>query len=297
MALQKIITSRFYNKFIGINDTQKILLGKLLTQANNNKEILNSLLEVEFKVFSQWGDDGIIQYLVNKIPIINKTFIEFGVETYHESNTRFLLINNNWTGLIIDGSASNIKSIKNQNIYWQYDLHAKEAFITKDNINKLINDEGFNGDIGILSVDIDGNDYWVLEAINVVNPVIIIVEYNSAFGLNNYSIPYKADFVRAKEHFSNQYWGASISAFHYLLNKKGYTFIGCNSNGNNGYFVQNDKIINLPTPSLEIGFVNAKFRDSRDAKGKLTYLSGNERINAIKGMPVIDVLTNKKINL
>ena len=297
MLLQNLLSSRFYNKIKGINDTQKILLGKLLSQENNKKNEIKSLSEVEFKVFSQWNDDGIIQYLVNKIPISNKTFIEFGVETYHESNTRFLLINNNWSGLVIDGSASNIKSIKNQNIYWQYDLNAKEAFITKENINQLIVNEGFKGDIGILSVDIDGNDYWVLEAIHVVNPVIIIVEYNSAFGLNSYTIPYKSDFIRSNEHHSNQYWGASISAFHYLLNQKGYTFVGCNSNGNNGYFVQNDKLCNLPTPTLVTGFVNAKFRDSRDVKGKLTYLSGNERINSIKGMPVIDVLTNKTINL
>jgi hypothetical protein len=297
MLPEKLLTSRLYNKIISMNDSSKILLGKLLTKENNKLDVINSLSEVEFKVFSQWGDDGIIQYLISKIPIANKTFIEFGVETYHESNTRFLLINNNWTGLVIDGSASNIKSIKNQTIYWQYDLFAKEAFITKDNINNLILDEGFNGDVGILSVDIDGNDYWVLEAINVVNPAIIIVEYNSCFGLNNYSIPYKSDFVRSNEHFSNQYWGASISAFHHLLCKKGYTFIGCNSNGNNGYFVQNDKIGNLPTPSLEAGFIDAKFRDSRDVKGDLTYLSGNQRVKAIKGLPVVDVITNQTINL
>jgi hypothetical protein len=297
MLIRKLLTTRFYNKIIGINDTNKILLGKLLSHANNKLDTIKSLSDVEFKVFSQWGDDGIIQYLVSKIPIANKTFIEFGVETYHESNTRFLLVNNNWSGLVIDGSASNIRSIKNQSIYWQYDLQAKEAFITKENINNLIVSEGIKGDIGILSVDIDGNDYWVLEAINVVNPVIIIVEYNSAFGLNHYSIPYKSDFVRVKEHFSNQYWGASISAFHYLLSQKGYTFIGCNSNGNNGYFVQNDKIYNLPTPSLETGFVNAKFRDSRDVKGNLSYLSGDNRISVIAGMPVIDVLKNKIINL
>jgi hypothetical protein len=297
MLIQKFFSSRFFNKIFSKDDVQKILLGKILTESNNRKLSISSLSEVEFKVFSQWGDDGIIQYLINKIPISNKTFVEFGVETYHESNTRFLLMNDNWSGLVIDGSINNIKSIKNQNIYWQYNLQAREAFITKDNINNLIEDAGIVGDIGILSVDIDGNDYWVLDAIHIIKPVIIIVEYNSVFKLNHYTIPYKSDFVRSKAHYTNQYWGASIAAFNYLLKSKGYTFIGCNSNGNNGYFVQNDKICDLPTPTIDKGFVDAKFRDSRDVNGKLTYLSGDNRLNAINGMEVIDVLTNQVIKL
>src|SRR5579859_7257876 len=62
-----------------------------------------SLQEAEFRVFSQWGEDGIIQYLLSKVAIAHDTFVEFGVGNYRESNTRFLLTNNNWRGLIIDG--------------------------------------------------------------------------------------------------------------------------------------------------------------------------------------------------
>ena len=144
-------------------DVQKNLLanGKLLSHINNQKEMVKSLEEVEFQVFSQRGEDGILQYIINKIEIPNRIFVEFGVENYTESNTRFLLMNNNWSGLVIDGSKANIDFIKNDFIYWKYDITAVESFIDKDNINSLIKNYTSVKDIGLLSVDIDGNDYWV----------------------------------------------------------------------------------------------------------------------------------------
>src|SRR5215217_8673163 len=116
-------------------DTIKILLnqGKMQAEFNKNKIRVQSLEEVEFQVFSQRGEDGIIQYIINQLDIPNKIFIEFGVENYTESNTRFLLINNNWSGLVIDGSAENIRFIKEDFIYWKYDITAYHSFITKDN--------------------------------------------------------------------------------------------------------------------------------------------------------------------
>lgn len=294
--LKKIRSSRLYNKIVGRNDAQKILLGKLLSEANNKISSFSSLSDIEFKVFSQWGDDGIIQYLINKINIPNKIFVEFGVETYHEANTRFLLINNNWSGLVIDGSSDNINSIKNQDIYWQYDLIAKNSFITKDNINDIISGEGISGEVGILSVDIDGNDYWVLKEINVINPIIIIAEYNAVFGKDKaLTVPYDSGFVRTGKHYSNLYWGASLGAFYILTKERGYSFIGCNSNGNNAYFIRNDKIGNIPVISTyQQGFVDSKFRECRDANGKLTYTKGNDRMNQIKNLEIINIETNQR---
>ena len=88
-----------------------LLLGKFLSKDYKNKKI-DSIEETEFKVFSQFGEDGIIQYLIQNLDIKEKTFCEFGVEDYRESNTRFLLMNNYWTGLVLDGSKSNINKIK-----------------------------------------------------------------------------------------------------------------------------------------------------------------------------------------
>src|SRR5262245_7200886 len=80
--------------------------------------------DYEFQVYSQWGEDGIIDWLTNQVSIENKVFIEFGVEDYTEANTRFLLMHRNWSGLVIDSSEDNIKSIKQQDIYWRYNLKA-----------------------------------------------------------------------------------------------------------------------------------------------------------------------------
>jgi hypothetical protein len=296
MKLTKL--KKTVKKLIGRNDTplgdedRAVLLGKILSRLNNEKQIINSIQEVEFKVFSQWGDDGIIQYLTNKIKM-PKSFIEFGVETYREANTRFLLMNDNWSGLVIDGSKENIDSVHSEEIYWKFDLKAIDAFITKENINTLISSNGFAGEIGILSVDIDGNDYWVLKAIDVVKPVVIIVEYNSLFGNERYiSVPYDATFFRRNAHFSNLFFGASLPAFNYLCVERGYTLIGCNSNGNNAYFVRNDKLGNLPAPGLEKAFVHSKFRESRSQKNELTYLDKKQQLEIIKGLEVINVKTN-----
>jgi len=79
----------------------------------------------------------------------------------------------------MDGSKDNMESVRRSNWFWRHDLTAKHAFITRDNINALLLEDGFTGEVGILSVDIDGNDYWVWESISVVQPWIVIVEYNA----------------------------------------------------------------------------------------------------------------------
>jgi hypothetical protein len=227
----------------------------------------------EFRVFSQWGEDGIIQHLVSELKIERSVFVEFGVENYTESSTRFLLINNNWSGLVIDGGAENIDFIRNDPIYWRYNLKAEHSFITRDNINQLIAQNGIKGEIGLLSVDIDGNDYWVWEAIDVVQPLITIVEYNARFGPDAaVTVPYQADFVRDTAHHSMLYYGASLSALCLLGKRKGYTFVGCNSAGNNAFFVRTDRMTSgLREMTAAEGYVRNQFRESRDASGQLLF--------------------------
>lgn len=255
---------------------------------------LETIQDAEFKVFSQWGDDGVIQYLINHLEIENKFFVEFGVEDYLESNTRFLLINNNWSGLVIDGSEMNVAKIKKDEIYWKHDLIAKSAFITKDNINQLIEEEGVSGEIGLLHIDIDGNDYWIWKALTIVKPIIMIVEYNSVFGCERaITIPYEKDFNRTKAHYSNLYAGASLLALCDLAEERGYKFIGSNSAGNNAYFVKEEAIKDLKALNAEKGYVESKFRESRDEAGNLTFLRSSDRLKEIKGMNVHNTRSNK----
>ncbi len=268
---------------------------QLRRQIKNNH--IKTLQEAEFQAFSQFGDDGIIQYLVEKLKPLPEIFIEFGVESYKEANTRFLLMHNNWRGLIIDGDANLMAAVRRSDLCWRYDLTAVGAFITRENINDIFVKNGFTGEIGLLSIDIDGNDYWVWQAIEAVNPVIVIAEYNSVFGAERaISIPYQPDFHRHRAHFSGLYWGASLPAFCHLAEQKGYDFVGCNRAGNNAYFIRTDRNP-LPPLTAREGFVESRFRESRDAAGNLTFLSGEARLEAIRGCEVVEVSTMRKLKL
>jgi hypothetical protein len=278
MIIKKIL-DRIYcnNNFSKELDSVKILLGNIISQ-NNKKKNKDNISSYEFSVFSQWGDDGIIDYLINNLDIKNKSFIEFGVQDYTECNTKFLLMNKNWRGLIIDESQDFIDKIKKSDLYWRYDLTAIRSFITKKNINNIFKENNFIGPIGILSIDIDGNDYWIWDSINCIDPDIVIIEYNSRLGLEKaVTIPYKEDFERRKFHYSNIYYGASLKALINLGKRKNYIFIGCNSAGNNAYFikssVQNSKIKEI---TIEQGFVHSKFRESRNEKGNKNFLNVEE---------------------
>jgi hypothetical protein len=251
----------------------------------------NNLKDNEYRVFSQWGEDGIIQFLLRHIKIAHKIFVEFGVQNYTESNTRFLLVNNNWAGLVIDGSGDNIAYIRKDPIYWRYNLKAVHSFITKANINNIILENGIKGDIGLLSIDIDGNDYWVWESITVINPSIVIVEYNHRFGKEQaVTIPYDENFVREKAHYSAIYYGASLKALCLLAKRKGYAFIGCNTAGNNAFFLRKDLMpYGLREITTEDGFVSGKFRESRDRDGNLLFLSLEEEAQLITTLPLVVV--------
>lgn len=245
----------------------------------------------EFRVFSQWGEDGILQHLLRHVPISKKVFVEFGVENYTECNTRFLLMNGNWGGLVIDGSAKNIDFIRQDEIYWRYNLKADCAFITRENINELIRRNGISGEIGLLSIDIDGNDYWVWEAIDVVAPSVVAVEYNSRFGPKRaVTVPYDPTFVRTTAHHSNIYYGASLAAFCSLAKRKGYSFVGCNTAGVNAFFVRQDlRPSALPELTAAEGFVPLKFRESRTVQGELAFLTTDEEAEILNQLPLVDV--------
>ena len=150
-------------------------------------------------------------------------------------------------------------------------------------------------EVGILHIDLDGNDYWIWKEINTISPIVVVLEYNSVFGIDRaITIPYDKNFDRNNAHTSNLYYGASLRALYQLSINKGYSFIGSNSAGNNAYFVRNDKLTkSLPKTSLESGYVLSKFRESRDFEGQLNYLSGPDRLSAIKGLPVYNINTDQ----
>ena len=272
-------------------------LGRIESKLNTTQLVENPR-DFEFKVYSQWGEDGIIDYLVQHVPITSRSFIEFGVENYTEANTLFLLKHRYWRGLVIDGSAENINFIKKSPVYWRFDLRAEAKFITNDNINEIIRRNGLQGELGLLSVDIDGNDYWVWESINCINPCIIVAEYNSLFGAKaKLATPYKNDFFRSDADPTNMYYGASIAALNHLAESRGYSLVAGNSAGNNVFFVRNDLIGKLKKLTPQEAYVQAAFREAHTSDGDVLHLSFAERQAAISTKPLVDVVTGQTTTL
>jgi hypothetical protein len=279
-------------------DFIKINQGLILSKINSSKKY-SHLSDYEFKVFSQWGEDGIIQYLIQSIEIKNKNFIEFGVEDFFESNCRFLVQKDNWSGFVVDGSSRNIERLKRAYFYWKHSLSAVCSFITRENIDQLLSISGFDRDIGILSVDIDGVDYFVLEKLSSWRPRILIVEYNAMFGANRaVSVPYSSTFDRTKMHYSNLYYGASLAAFVHLAGTMGMALVGVNSAGNNAFFVRrnllNENVREVPIE--DCSFV-AKFRESKDINGVLNFPSGKDGLIPILELPLIDVIDKSHLKI
>lgn len=270
---------------------QRALIGRELAWQVRQLESINDFSEVEFSVFSQFGDDGIIQWLIHRLPGIRHTFVEFGVQDYREANTRFLLVNDNWSGLVMDSSSRNIKVIKRDPISWLYDLQSECTFVTAENIDQLLINHGPQGELGILHIDIDGNDYWVWRSVTAVRPAIVIMEYNSVFGADRaITIPYDPKFSRGGR-ISNLYFGASLPALCDLAKSKGYDFIGSNTAGNNAYFVRSDLHHGLRSLRAADGYITSKFAESRARNGRLNYLRGEQRLTSLRGLPVVNTRT------
>jgi hypothetical protein len=253
----------------------------------------------EFQVFSQFGEDGIIQFLVQRVPIETEVFVELGVSDYRESNTRFLLVHDNWRGLIVDSGRQMHRFLESSGLSWRYDIQAVTAFVDRDNVNELMRGAGIAGDIGLLSIDLDGNDYWILDAIDVVSPRILVAEYNSTFGAEYaVTVPYDAGFVREEKHWSSLYWGASLAAIAHRAGQSGYALVAGNRAGNNAFFVRRDVLGDVPEVSVAHAYSVSRFRESRNQSGELTYVSDHaERLRLIASMPVIDIDSGRELSV
>ena len=214
--------------------------------------------------------------------------------SFLSSTTIVILLN----GFIIEADKNSVKDIKSQRVYWRHNLTIENQFVDQNNINTIIKRINIPKKLGLLSLDIDGIDYWVLKKLSVLEPSIVICEYNSLFGQKKaITVPYKNNYIRSNEHFSNLFYGASIRAFINLLKKRNYFFIGTNSAGNNAFFVKQNiwKKINKLITDKKI--FESKFRESRNSNGKLTFLNKKKSLQLIKNKIVIDLKNNKKTKL
>ena len=216
-----------------------------------NKRRLENTLYLDrfgYKVYSQNDEDGIIAEIFNRIGTTNKQFIEFGVQNGLESNGHFLL-HKGWQGLWIDGSKKNIKQSKKnfKKPIKNKQLSVLNAFITRDNINDLIIGENISGEIDFLSIDIDGNDYHIWNAITCINARVVCIEYNAKFPPDyEWVMPYNPNHIWD----GSDLFGASLKSLEKLGIKLGYQLVATNMNGINAFFVRKDLAKELfPNPA------------------------------------------------
>jgi len=272
------------------NEKAALLAAMSIRNDNRRQEKIPSLAAVEFSVSSQWGEDGILDWLIERTPGLKPVFVEIGTQDYRESNTRYLLQNRNWTGFLFEGSEKDVRIIQQSHLAWKYDLRIKQAFITRENIEELFRSQGVPREPGLLSLDIDGNDYWVWEAIQSCQPGLVVLEYNSCFGdLLPLTIPYHAEFRRSPSIGGNIYFGASIQAMIKISAKKGYNFLGTGSYGCNSFFVREDFSRHVLPRIAKQTLTPAKFSEVRGPNQELLFLRGREQARVIEPLPVVNL--------
>lgn len=213
----------------------------LLTEKRLKKR--KCLEQYGYKVYSQNDEDGIIQEIFRRIGVTNKTFIEFGVQNGLESNCHYLLFQG-WNGLWMDGDGEAIREIQKRfyPVLKTGQLACKRAFITRENINQLISEQGFSGEVDLLSIDVDGNDYYIWEAVTAVSPRVVIIEYNG-------KLPPDCDWKMAYHAYhvweGSDWHGASLKALERLGERLGYQLVGTGLVGVNAFFVKKEIAGNL----------------------------------------------------
>lgn len=199
----------------------------------------------ERKYYSQNGEDGILLYIFSQIGAPDKRFIEFGIEDGSECNAANFAINFGWRGLFIEGSPTLAEKARR----FYYERHGisqnkviiANEFLTVENVNEVFKNYSMTGEIDLLSIDIDGNDYWIWQGINIVHPRVVVIEYNASFGSDrSITVEYDPMFDCYKKHPSGWYHGASLRALTKLAKRKNYILVGCDSTGTNAFFVRAD---------------------------------------------------------
>jgi hypothetical protein len=203
---------------------------------------LPDFADVEFRCYSQNAEDGILLYLFSLLGTTTRTSVEIGAGDGIECNTANLIINHGWKGLLIDGNPLQIE--RGRAFYagcpdtWLWPPTLVSSWVTVDNINPVIRDHGFSGEVDLLSIDIDGVDYWIWRALDCLRPKVVVLEFNALAGPEaSLSVPYRPDFAR--NHLWQPYrFGATLTAFAKLGRQKGYRLVGVQSLGYNAFFVE-----------------------------------------------------------
>ncbi len=234
--LNPVFESYFKN-----NETaaQKALIHQYRLLASRGSEWLPDFRDAGFRKYSEFEEDGILLYIFALIPPINRTCVEICAGNGRECNTANLIINHGWWGHLFDGNEQNVKAgtefFRRNKDTFLHPPRFTHAWITAENVNDLIEQSGVSGPVDLLSLDIDGMDYWVWKALSVIEPQVVVCETHNPIPPDKaLTVPYDPDFVFESEH----YRGASLAAMCNLSREKGYRLIGTHRFGFNAFFMK-----------------------------------------------------------
>jgi hypothetical protein len=279
----------------------KFALGQsaILASRHSYSKVKN-LWDAEVKVYSQWGEDGILDYICEIIELTKPRVLEIGAGNFLECNSRFIAEFRNASVVAVDARAD-LLNTPLHSLKWKNHIELVNEWITPDNIDSIIKlaEQNMNS-VDIFSLDLDGNDYWILENANLSQFKIVVVEYNALFGSSyEVTVPRNDRFERHKEHASGLYYGASLKAFVELLKLKGFIFIGTNRSCLNAFFIKKNlrsKFKTLKVKDLD-QYVDSTIRESRDSFGKLSFLAGIDRNIVIESLPLWNVASQQMVKV
>ncbi|MBV9201857.1 MAG: hypothetical protein JO229_10070 [Alphaproteobacteria bacterium] len=211
------------------------------------------LHETGFRCFSQFEEDGKILFIMAVLGIQEGVFLDLGSADGVNSNCANLALNFGWRGFFFDGNSSNIE--RGRTFYdrhpdtWAYPPIFVCAMINRENINQLLTEASVPSEVDFMSIDIDGNDYWIWDALSVTTPKVVMIETHIEFGMNDIVVPYDKDYVYPGRH--PDYHGASPVAMEKLARRKGYRLVGANRYGFNTIYVREGLAPTLPTASVD----------------------------------------------
>lgn len=235
----------FYNKLYGPSSIRNKEHANQLSQSGG-------FIKEELNVFTTAGEDGILLNIFAKTGAGSKTFVDIGSNDCINSNCANLAFHHGWKGLFIDGNKQVLE--RGRHIYKRYFKEKANRFsflhaiVTPDNINEIIETQLPGSSVDLLSIDLDGNDYFIWEKLHTIQPRVVVAEVQVEKGLNEFIPDYSNAFELYEDTTPK---GASPLSMKMLAEKKGYTLVAANKGCYNLFFVRNDCLSNLPEADLE----------------------------------------------
>lgn len=221
-------------------ELQAVAYRENLIATQKKYEDPTSLNRFEYEIFSQCGEDGIVDEIFRRIGATNRYFVEFGAGNGLQNSTTALLLKN-WVGLWMEADPGNGEIIQKKfaSLLTKHRLSFQSTFITAENIEELFRQADTPESFDLLSIDIDGNDYWIWKSITHYSPRVVMCEYNPRYGSD---LKWVMRYNPEHRWNGSCYYGASLKSLELLGREKGYKLVACNIAGVNAFFVRNDLV-------------------------------------------------------